>query len=292
MIRVSLLLLLPLALLPSLAWAGGATELCNEIDDDGDGFIDEGYDLDNDGAYDEAACVGTSYPLDCNDSRPDVHPDATETCDGVDEDCDGVLDEDFDADGDGFVDRFDASCLDAWPILDTDCDDADPARNPGATELCDLIDNDCDGIADEGFDGDSDGFRVNSAACQDAYGADGVDCDDTNADIYPTAPELCDGLDNDCDGQIPEDRDDDEWFDAALCGDALDCDDDDPEIHPGADEVPGNGVDEDCDGLDGQVADEPAGFDCDGGTDRATVVFGSLPLALLGGIGRRRRAER
>ena len=133
---------------------------------------------------------------------------------------------------------------------------------------------------------------MNSAACQDAYGADGVDCDDTNADIYPTAPELCDGLDNDCDGQIPEDRDDDEWFDAALCGDALDCDDDDPEIHPGADEVPGNGVDEDCDGLDGQVADEPAGFDCDGGTDRATVVFGSLPLALLGGIGRRRRAER
>jgi hypothetical protein len=102
-----------------------------------------------------------------------------EECDFMDNDCDGLTDEDFDADGDG------------WTTCGGDCDDDDPNTYPGAEELCDGKDNDCDGDIDEGFDQDGDGFRT----------CDG-DCDDEDDTVYPGAPELCDGKDNDCDGEI------------------------------------------------------------------------------------------
>ena len=100
-----------------------------------------------------------------------------EECDGRDNDCDGLTDEDYDADHDG------------WSQCGGDCDDGDPNTYPGADELCDGKDNDCDGDTDEGFDNDGDGFRT----CDD-------DCDDNDDTIFPGAPELCDGKDNDCDG--------------------------------------------------------------------------------------------
>ncbi|HOX42627.1 MAG TPA: MopE-related protein [Myxococcota bacterium] len=109
-----------------------------------------------------------------------------EDCNALDDDCDGLTDEGFDADADGFT------------RCGGDCDDALAADHPGAEELCDGRDNDCDGDTDEGFDGDGDGFRT----CDD-------DCEVNDASVFPGAPELCDGKDNDCDGEI-----DPEW----ACG--------------------------------------------------------------------------
>jgi len=128
-----------------------------------------------------------------------------------------------DADGDGY------STL--W-----DCNDADPATHPGAAEVCDGYDNDCDPATDDTTDADGDGF---SEICDN-------DCDDTDDTVYPSATELCDGLDNDCDGSpagFEIDADGDGYL---LCGD--DCDDTDPAVHPFAPELC-NGVDDDCDGV-------------------------------------------
>ena len=133
---------------------------------------------------------------DCNDADPMTFPGAPEVCgDNQDNNCDGLVDEGCgcmqDLDGDGWD-----NCI--------DCDDSDPTVNPGAPELCgDNLDNNCDGAIDC-----ADGQCAPDpmcAACVDADG-DGVDscsdCDDTNASIFPGAAELCDGLDNDCDGTV------------------------------------------------------------------------------------------
>jgi len=102
------------------------------------------------------ACGG-----DCDDSNADVHTGAAEICDGLDDDCDGVVpaDED-DADGDGFM------------VCDGDCDDADPLALPGGEEQCDGLDNDCDGVvpADED-DADGDGVMICDGDCDDADAA-------------------------------------------------------------------------------------------------------------------------
>ncbi|MCO4772202.1 MAG: putative metal-binding motif-containing protein, partial [Deltaproteobacteria bacterium] len=115
-------------------------EVCDGLDNDGDGMVDEGFDMDGDGV---TTCAG-----DCDDNDAGNYPGNAETCDGTDEDCDGLIDEDFDADGDGYT-----SC-------DGDCDDTDATVYPGATEVCDGDDEDCDGVIDEGFDQDNDGWTT------------------------------------------------------------------------------------------------------------------------------------
>ncbi|HND00181.1 MAG TPA: putative metal-binding motif-containing protein, partial [Myxococcota bacterium] len=107
---------------------------------------------------------GTADAYDCEPLNFKIHPDATEKCDGIDNNCDGDVDEgDWDADDDGYDD------LTACYLVggDLDCNDANPAIHPDAEDSCDGIDNDCDAGTDEA-DLDADG----SASCDD--------CDDTD----------------------------------------------------------------------------------------------------------------
>ncbi len=151
-----------------------------------------------------------------------------ELCDGLDNDCDGVADEDFtwyaDADSDGWGAPASEQVFCVPPgggfvQLAGDCNDSDPNMNPEMLDPCgtaDGIDNNCDGTADEGDlltwypDLDTDGFGDTDLpllACTAPANhvlADS-DCDDTNSDVFPGATETCDGLDNDCDGTIDED---------------------------------------------------------------------------------------
>ena len=209
-------------------------------------------DLDADG-FGEWACGG-----DCDDGDPAQFPGAEESCNGEDDDCDGLVDEEGalgctiyfrDDDGDSFGQSADSTCLCAAivpydAVVDGDCNDADSSVFPGAAEICDGQDSDCDGVLPES-EADADG---------DGYAPCGGDCDDSDAGAYPTALEICDQVDNDCDGGV------DEGFD--LDGDgyttcAGDCNDTLPIVHPGAQEAC-DALDNDCDGQ----TDE--GFDLDG----------------------------
>jgi|GEM_PF-1787151 len=209
-------------------------------------------DSDNDGDPDST---------DCDDLDSTIYAGAPEVCDAVDNDCDASTDEDFDADGDGAFTSADAGCVSTYGPA-ADCDDAAAGVNPSATEVCDLIDNDCDSSADEGFNLDSDAASV--------CGPDGIsgtaddDCDDTNNTVFPGAPEACDFVDSDCDGDLVDtfinsdtdalpdcvDTDDDDDGDP----DTSDCSDTDSSIYTGAPELCDN-VDSDCDGdlVDGFV---------------------------------------
>ena len=161
---------------------------------------------------------------------------ADEYCDGVDNNCDGLVDgEDaldalvwnVDADGDGYGDPdeivFSCEPIDGAVLDTSDCDDGSDSNHPGADEYCDGVDNDCDGELDEDAvdpetwfaDGDGDGYYPRGAetieACEQPEGFvpqpelnPGWDCDDANEDNHPGADEVCDGVDNDCDIFIDE----------------------------------------------------------------------------------------
>ena len=169
---------------------------------------------------------------DCNDLDTLVHPNSVEFCDTIDNNCNGVIDEnssvdaqtwyaDNDNDNFGSATNTTQSCTipDGYIANSEDCDDADNDIYPTADELCNGFDDNCDGLVDgdDATDGstffadfDGDGFgnpNMTKSACSvpDNYAEDDTDCNDANEDISPNANEYCNGFDDNCDNIIDED---------------------------------------------------------------------------------------
>jgi len=231
-----------------------AEERCDGVvDDDCDGEVDEDdavdvatwyLDADADGYGDpDTSDIDCDQPSgwvadgsDCDDGDAGVNPAAVEICSGVDDDCDGLVDDlddsvidqldwyaDVDGDGYGAPESTTLSCYQplGWVADVTDCDDSTSSVNPGATEACTGVDDDCDGMIDDADDSvtgrsswyadvDLDGWGDPSALVllctqPSGYLSDDSDCDDGDAEVNPDAAERCDGSDNDCDGLVDDD---------------------------------------------------------------------------------------
>ncbi|HND33667.1 MAG TPA: putative metal-binding motif-containing protein, partial [Myxococcota bacterium] len=220
------------------------TETCDGRDEDCNGQIDESTaidaptwyaDTDGDGYGSSSSTVACTAPAgyqannqDCDDTSSDVSPAGTETCDGRDEDCDGLTDESSainaptwyaDTDGDGYGGASSTVACTApsgYLSNNQDCDDTSADVSPAGTESCDGRDEDCDGLTDESSaidaptwyadtDGDGYGGASSTVACTrpSGYLANNQDCDDTLADVSPAELESCTNRrDDDCDGQI------------------------------------------------------------------------------------------
>lgn len=278
-------------------------------------------DDDNDGDPDET---------DCNHHDPAIGAEVIEACDGIDNNCDGFIDEPGatgcfeafqDADFDGHGDPKKNVCVCSFPspgasLQADDCDDTNPQINPEAMEACDGKDNNCNGQFDEGEgagcviaypDLDNDGFgSLSGAVCVCEPLADGLsaqpgDCDDANPSIQPTMLENCDDVDNNCDGNIDEqcNVDGDGYCTSdmgvsgtpAICPEGGgDCDDTNAQVNPSMVEKGFDGLDNDCngiiDGVGGEFEPDCAGMQCTGHTVDAYLC--SLEICygdLLGSAG-------
>ncbi|MBW1879710.1 MAG: hypothetical protein JRJ84_15215, partial [Deltaproteobacteria bacterium] len=279
----------------------GAGELCDglvtscgslqddEIDDDDDGYVDcefaPGVTEENWGNTEDPPILGDD---DCDDGDPSSYPSASEICDGLDNDCGGDLPaNEIDGDDDGYVDCEFAPGItegnwgnteDPTIVGDDDCDDDDANTHPGASEICDGVVNACVGdLPANEVDGDDDRY----VQCIFAVGVDagnwghveaptvlgGGDCEPSDPDFYPGAPETCDGYATSC-GALPTDEtdDDDDGYVECTFADGVDagnwgntesppvvgeedCDDALARTYPGATEWC-DGQDNDCDEVE------------------------------------------
>jgi hypothetical protein len=296
---------------PPFGYVSDATDC-----DDGDAAFNPGadesdcadptdYNCDGSTQYADADTDGYAACEDCDDADATVNPAGIESCNTIDDDCDGTIDEDAavdaavwfaDTDGDGYGDHavWTGACSvpSGYVEDDTDCDDATAVVNPGADEVCNDVDDDCDGETDGSdasdvtvwyIDADSDGYgdsTVTDSACDAAsdYVSDDTDCDDADAMINPGAEEVCEYFtDEDCDGTIDEDVLT-TWYEdfdgdgfgsdsgtVQECGEpgqgyaavGGDCDDLYAYAYPGFVEVCDDGIDNDCDGdIDESTGEE------------------------------------
>ena len=268
----------------------GADEVCDEADNNCDGEVDNDptdgtvWYLDNDAdGYGTETIITTTCDYtapsgyvdnaeDCNDGFASALPGGTEVCDGIDNNCNGTVDDFaldpslwyFDADGDGYGDATTSQQLcdapSGWVNNGADCDDTDAEINPDQEWY---VDADQDGYGNPDY-------RL--AACGDQLGFsdNNDDCDDGDEAISPGTDEMCDGFDNNCDGAIDDetatdatawytDADGDGYGDeasvvitceqpSAYVSTGGDCDDTDDTLSPSAPDWCDDGVDNNCDG--------------------------------------------
>lgn len=261
----------------SLAYGCAGTTYYRDLDGDGVGSATSGTSL----ACDVAPTGYSAQSGDCNDNDEFTFPGKVETCNHRDDDCDGSIDEGLpvqafyeDADGDGHgilggATKMDCGPSEGFAALSDDCVDTDKNRHPGADEVCNFVDDDCDGRIDEGA-------RVTCGVGMCArYG---LTCDATLCTPGKPEPELCNYLDDDCDGVIDN---------AATCSSGLVCSE--GRCVEGS-AVPDAGVDPGT--TDGGSTTRPDAEPAVGCSSVPALSGGLMLLAVFVGLGVTRRRRR